>query len=153
MRLNDKRQCGAPPSRRKEGPGLGLWLLGQLLANDRFAPIEDITGDSPNWRRLDKSRSWKGTDQGGHSRYFTIRDERFWEMVSRRELATRIADSMKVQWAYVQGPKGPKKHTVLRVLEFNGMRISPPMSDREIHPILDSFKSIQDEQRSFFDEE
>jgi len=121
--------------------------------DDWIVTIENITGDSPNWRRLDKSRSWKGTDQGGHSRYFTIRDERFWEMVSRRELSTRIADSMKVQWAYVQGAKGPKKHIVLRVLEFNGMKISPPMSDREIRPILDSFKSVQDQQRSLFDEE
>lgn len=120
--------------------------------DDWIVTIENIVSDSPNWRRLDKSRSWKGTDQEGHARFFTIRDEKFWEMVSRRELPTRIADSMKVQWAYVQGPKGPKKHIVLRVLAFNGLTISAVMSDREIRPILDSFTSVKDRQGSLFDE-
>jgi hypothetical protein len=74
-------------------------------------------------------------------------------MVLRRELKTRIADSMKVQWAYKQGPKGPKNHIVLRVLEFDGVKISPRMSDREIRTILDSFVNVEDRQSSLFDED
>jgi hypothetical protein len=114
--------------------------------------IENIVSNSPNWDRLDKSRSWKGLDQDGHSRFFTIRDEIFWEMVFRRKLKTRIADSMKVQWAYKQGPNGPKNHIVLRVLEFNGVKISPRMPDREIRIILDSFTTVENLQSSLFDD-
>lgn len=114
--------------------------------------IENITGTSPNWNRKDTARNWKGADQDGHARFFIIRDERFWEMVFRGELNPRIADSMRVQWAYKQGPKRRKNHVVLRVLEFNGVKVSNEMTDRELRPFLDSFQRVQNEEPSFFDE-
>lgn len=129
-------------SKLPEGAGEGEWKVA----------IENIIGNSPNWDRHDKSRTWKGTDQHGHSRYFTISDEAFWQMVFQRKLVTRIADSMKVQWAYKQGPKGPKNHIVLRVLEFNEVAISARMSDQEIRMVLDNFVVVEEHQPSFFDE-
>lgn len=115
--------------------------------------IEHITGSSPNWNPKDTARNWKGSDQDGHARHFMVRDERFWEMVFRGELNPRIGDSMRVQWAYKQGPKRRKGHIVLRVLEFNGVKVSEPMTDRELRPFLDSFQRVEDKQKSLFDEE
>lgn len=114
--------------------------------------IENITGTSPNWNRKDTARDWKGADQEGHVRYFVIRDERFWEMVYRGELEPRVADSMRVQWAYKQGPKRRKNHIVLRVLEFNGVKVSPEMSDRELRPFLNSFRRVDDREPTLFDD-
>jgi hypothetical protein len=114
--------------------------------------IENITGTSPNWNRNDTARNWKGADQDGHARYFVIRDERFWEMVFRGQLSPRIADSMRVQWAYKQGPKRRKNHIVLRVLQFNGVKVSEEMTDRELRPFLDSFQRVQNDEPSFFDD-
>lgn len=113
--------------------------------------IENITGTSPNWNRNDTARNWKGADQDGHARFFVIRDERFWEMIFRGELNPRIADSMRVQWAYKQGLKRRKNHVVLRVLEFNGIKVSDEMTDRELRPFLDSFQRVHDDEPSFFD--
>ena len=120
--------------------------------DERRVAIENITGTSPNWNRNDTARNWKGADQDGHARFFIIRDERFWEMVFRGDLNPRIADSMKVQWAYKQGPKRRKNHVVLRVLEFNGVKVSSQMTDRELRPFLDSFQRVQDDEPSFFDD-
>ena len=114
--------------------------------------IENIKGTSPNWNRNDTARNWKGEDQDGHARYFVVRDERFWDMVFRGELTPRIADSMRVQWAYKQGPKRRKNHVVLRVLEFNGVKVSPEMTDRELRPFLDSFKRVKNDEPTLFDE-
>lgn len=113
--------------------------------------IENITGTSPNWNRKDTARNWKGADQEGHARFFVIRDDRFWDMVFRGQLEPRIADSMRVQWAYKQGPKRPKNHIVLRVLEFNGVKVSPEMSDRDIRPFLDSFRRVDEPEPTLFD--
>lgn len=114
--------------------------------------IENITGTSPNWNRKDTARNWKGADQDGHARFFVIRDERFWEMVFRGDLNPRIADSMRVQWAYKQGPKRRKNHVVLRVLEFNGVKVSNEMTDRELRPFLDSCRRVQNDEPSLFDD-
>jgi hypothetical protein len=114
--------------------------------------IENIIGTSPNWNRNDTARNWKGADQDGHARFFVIRDERFWEMVFRGNLNPRIADSMRVQWAYKQGPKRRKNYIVLRVLEFNGVKVSNQMTDRELRPFLDNFQKIQNDEPSFFDD-
>ena len=114
--------------------------------------IENITGTSPNWNRKDTARTWKGIDQDGHARFFVIRDERFWEMVLRGDLNPRIADSMRVQWAYRQGPKRRKNHVVLRVLEFNGVKVSDQMADAELRPFLDSFKRVRNDQLSLLDD-
>ena len=114
--------------------------------------IENITGTSPNWNRNDTARNWKGADQDGHARFFVIRDERFWEMVLRGDLNPRVADSMRVQWAYKQGPKRRKNHVVLRVLEFNGVKVSNQMTDYELRPFLDSFRQVRNDEPSFFDD-
>ena len=91
-------------------------------------------------------------DQEGHARYFRINDERFWEMVFRGELNPRVVDSMKVQWAYRQWGKRRNGHVVLRVLEFNGVKVSNPMTDAELRPFLDSFMRVESDQRSLFDD-
>lgn len=59
---------------------------------------------------------------------------------------------MRVQWAYKQGPKRRKNHIVLRVLEFNGVKVSNQMTDRELRPYLDSFQRVQNDEPSFFDD-
>lgn len=120
--------------------------------DDWRVAIENITGTSPNWNRKDTARNWKGADQDGHARFFVIRDERFWEMVFRGDLNPRIADSMRVQWAYKQGPKRRKNHIVLRVLEFNGVKVSNEMTDWELRPFLDSFQRVRNDEPSFFDD-
>lgn len=114
--------------------------------------IENITGTSPNWNRNDKTRSWKGTDQDGHARFFVIHDDYFWEMVFQGGLRPRFADSMRVQWAYRQGPKRRTNHVVLRVLEFNGVKVSNEMTDEELRPFLDSFRRVQNDEPTLFDE-
>jgi hypothetical protein len=113
--------------------------------------VENITATSPNWNRMDHARKWKAQDKDGHSRFFTIADELFWERVFRGELKTRVADSLRVQWAYQIGQKGQKNHTVLSVLEFNGVLVSPEKSEREIRPFLDSFVTVDEFEPSLFD--
>lgn len=120
--------------------------------DDWRVAIENVTGTSPNWNRKDTARNWKGADQDGHARFFVIRDDRFWEMVFRGDLNPRIADSMRVQWAYKQGPKRRKNHIVLRVLEFNGVKVSNEMTDWELRPFLDSFQRVRNDEPSFFDD-
>ncbi|MGY6571073.1 MAG: hypothetical protein ACXIVE_18940 [Salinarimonas sp.] len=117
--------------------------------------IEDIFVTSPNWEKDDQSaRQWKGKDSTNKSCYFTIDDFVFWSHVQEKELNVKVLDRLKVQWAveYIDGK--PRKRRVLRVIEFNGEKLSSPLSEAELLTVLGSWREVRKKssQRSLFDE-
>jgi hypothetical protein len=100
---------------------------------------------SPNWDRDDRARQWKGRDPQGRDRYFRIEDEDFWRQVAGDGISTHIIDTMKVQWAYQGKPEQPRNCRVLRVLEFNGVRLSKPVSDTELRAALGHLADVDED--------
>lgn len=106
---------------------------------------------SPNWDRDDRTRRWKGRDQQGRDRYFRIEDDAFWRRVSTDAISTHFIDVMTVQWAFQGRPEQPKNCRVLRVLEFNGSRLSEPLSDDELVAELGRLAEQPQDQWDLFD--
>jgi len=92
----------------------------------------DINVTSPNWDRADRSRSWKGRDASNRERIFRIEDDRFWTMVEQKKIDADIIDHVKVQWVFQLKRGNFRNHKVLRVLEYNGKKISDPIEDKEL---------------------
>ncbi|MES2341636.1 MAG: hypothetical protein V4597_08160 [Pseudomonadota bacterium] len=107
---------------------------------------------SPNWDRDDRSRRWKGRDQQGRDRYFTIEDEAFWGRVSTDTISTHVIDVMKVQWAFQGKVEQPRNCRVIRVLEFNGFPLSDAFTDDELFVEVGKLAELSTEQRDLFDD-
>ena len=99
--------------------------------------IEGIYVTSPNWDQEDQqSRQWKGKDSVRRDCYFVIDDAHFWDLVNRKELSVEVLDNLKVQWAFNVVDGRPKNRRVLRVLEFNGIKLAEPLTSDSISAIL-----------------
>lgn len=118
-----------PISPKDEALDSGIW----------DSEIVEISVTSPNWERADRTRSWKGRDSHGRERTFRIEDDTFWAMVKRREINADIIDKITVQWIFQLKRGNFRNHKVLRVLEYNGRKVSEPLSDKEISDIIDSW--------------
>lgn len=119
----------------------GLWA----------SSIEDLSVTSPNWSRSDRTRTWKGCDSQGRERTFRIDDDNFWHKVSERQIEAGIIDNVTVQWVH-QLLKGKfRNHAVLRVLKYNGRKVSEPLAESEIQKICENLpsKNVEPDQLSF----
>lgn len=103
---------------------------------------ESIYVTSPNWDQNDqRSRQWKGKDQGRRDCYFVIEDAEFWTLVKRKDLHVEVLDNLKVQWAFQIIEGRPKNRRVLRVLEFNGEKLAEPLAIEAISAILENYST------------
>lgn len=114
--------------------------------------ITHIRVTSPNWERGD-NRTWKARYGEGKEVYFVIEDDNFWGLVDAERLTLKGKDSIKVQWAYVKEGERRKKVKVLKVLEYNGLELSKPLSDEELSELLYSFSMHKNEQPDLFEKE
>lgn len=120
-----------------------------------YVTCENIFVSSPNWDKDDQEhRNWKGKDAARKDCYFVIDDEEFWQHVKDRELDVGVLDGLMVQWAFQLSGNRPKNRRVLRVLEFNGERLSNPLNESVIQSILGRFSSFEmsADQNTLFDD-
>lgn len=108
---------------------------------------------SPNWDRHDRARKWKGRDLGGRDRHFSVEDKDFWHHAVAGTISTHIIDEMKVQWAFQGKPDQPRNCRVLRVLEFNGLQMSEPLSVDELQAALGRLGELPRDRWDLFDDQ
>lgn len=116
--------------------------------------IEGIYVTSPNWdQETQKIRQWKGKDSVRRDCYFIIEDAEFWHLVKRKDLRPEVLDKLKVQWAFQVIDGRPKNRRVMRVLEFNGEKLSEPLPLDAIKARVGDFMTVDStrDQLSLFD--
>ncbi len=99
-----------------------------------FETIE-IAVNSPNWKR--KGRKWQASSNKGKFTEFIIQDINFWQHVNVKDIDPAIEDNMWVQWIYQIKEEKLENFCVLKVLYYNGEKISEPLSEEEIQEICD----------------
>jgi hypothetical protein len=116
-----------------------------------FETIDTIV-NSPNWKR--DGRNWQAAANKYQDISFSIDDESFWQRVEQRDpdLKPTIRDNMRVQWAYPAGAAKPSHVKVLRVLSYNGRKLSNPMSDQEIQALQSKVHFVESETPDLFDD-
>ncbi len=102
--------------------------------------IIDIAVSSPNWKR--KGRGW----QTSKLITFHIDDEKFWKDMNNKTITPRFQDSMQVQWIYEDNKTRPQNVRVLKVISYNGVPISEPLSEKEIQKICDDKNAFLEDQ-------
>jgi hypothetical protein len=60
-------------------------------------------------------------------------------MVSRKEITTKIMDSMKAQIAFQAENGKIKRRRIIRVLEYNGKPIAEPLDKAKLDVLLGKF--------------
>lgn len=110
----------------------------------------DILVNSPNWKR--DGRKWQAATDKFQDIAFSLEDETFWLHVKKEDIQPHIGgDNMRVQWAYPQGLSKPSHVRVLRVLTYNGNKISDPLSDAELQAELQEAHVIEPDVPDLFD--
>ncbi|MCW9035252.1 MAG: hypothetical protein OQJ97_13605 [Rhodospirillales bacterium] len=112
---------------------------------------EDIIVTSPNWDPFDGQRLWKARYAKGTLWVFTLEDEFFWDLISRKKLTANVPDFMRVQLAFIEDGKKRKSNRVLRVLEFNGEKVSPPLEGDELAEKLGEYQKTEIRQKNLFE--
>jgi hypothetical protein len=100
--------------------------------------VVNVRVESPNWNRY-SNRRWFGKfteDDKEKEVYFSIQDDGFWEAVKQEHISPKVMDSLVVQWVRPKH-RGRQDAVVLRVLDFNGQKISQPMTDAEVKEFLE----------------
>lgn len=110
----------------------------------------DIVVNSPNWKR--DGRRWQADIQGQTDISFTVEDENFWHHVQLKDIQPDIRDNMRVQWAYNSHLNNPRDARVLRVLSYNGKKISEPISQHELNRVLSHATILEPESPDLFDQ-
>ncbi|MCA0849214.1 hypothetical protein [Salipiger thiooxidans] len=109
-----------------------------------FVSMESIYVTSPNWDKEDqKTRQWKGKDQVRRDCYFVIEDAEFWHKVKQKALHVEVLDNLKVQWAFQNIDGRPKNRRVLRVLEFNGDKLTDPLPPAAVRAIVGQYSEYE----------
>lgn len=122
------------PPRRKKEEDEPEWVVS----------LEPVRVDSPTWDQdKQKTRQWLGVDFRNRDCYFVIEDAQFWGRIKNKELHFEGSDQLKVQWAYQMVAGKAKHRRVLRVLEFNGVKLSEPLSPDAISAILGNYSNGQ----------
>lgn len=111
--------------------------------------ITDIVVHSPNWVR--EGRNWQASNKKFKSITFKIEDEAFWKHVDVKDIIPKIKDSMKVQLAYILEDSKPKNVRVLRVLTYNGTKISKALSGDALSQALNEYIPVKKENDDLFD--
>lgn len=91
---------------------------------------------SPNWDRFDKKRKWKGRGADGRFVYFTIDDEKFWEMARNQEIESTVIDELIAQAAIRYVDNKAVERIIVRVVSYNDMPISTEMNPTELDGYL-----------------
>ncbi|MBO6773372.1 MULTISPECIES: hypothetical protein [unclassified Thalassospira] len=120
-------------------------------SDDWVVEVTYVKATSPNWDRFDKSRLWKSRDENGHSIFFSIDDEAFWDLASSEHLQAQVINNMKVQWAFNEENRRRKAVRVLKVLEFNGEVLSKPLDGEQLERIVGEFRHARKDQDDLFD--
>ena len=107
-----------------------------------------ITVNSPNWKR--DGRKWQAGTKKYRDIAFSLEDENFWGHVEVKDIQPAIKDNMKVQWVYRQASGKPVGVRVLRVLNYNGIKISDPLLPEEIKKELQEYSIDEIDQRDLF---
>ena len=111
----------------------------------------DIVVNSPNWKR--DGRKWQAATNKYQDIAFSIEDNGFWHHVQIKDIQPDIQDNLRVQWAYPAGQSKPSKDVrVLRVLSYNGKKLSDPMTQTELDSELHEATVIETETRGLFDD-
>ncbi|MGP0566704.1 MULTISPECIES: hypothetical protein [unclassified Nitrospina] len=108
-----------------------------------------ITVYSPSWKR--ESRGWRADTRNYQDVVFSIEDENFWAHVEVKDIRPDIKDNMHVQWAYPEGSGKPSGVRVLRVLKYNGTKISDPLTEEQIKVELENYSVEKDDQMDLFE--
>lgn len=104
---------------------------------------------SPNWDRTDSSRMWKAKDASDRLRNFRVDDDAFWIQVGNGRLSLQGIDTLKVQWAYQGEGKHRRNIRVVKVVEYNGVKLAEPLDDCELNSLLGQIRG-QTGQKDFF---
>lgn len=110
----------------------------------------DIVVNSPNWKR--EGRKWQGATSKHQDIAFSIEDDTFWHHVQIRDIQPDIRDNMRVQWTYPAGLSKPSHVRALRVLSYNGTKISNPMTQAELNRALEEATVIEPDMPGLFDD-
>lgn len=97
----------------------------------------EIEVTSPNWERLDQQRGWKGKLSGNKYIFFQIVDPRFWTRYANEALEIRAPDRIVAQVIYQNVGGRYKNAEAIRVLLFNGERVSSELSLTETKEIVE----------------
>lgn len=109
----------------------------------------DIVVNSPNWKK--DGRKWQAATSKYQDISFTIEDDTFWHHVEIKDIQPDIKDNMQVQWAYPAGLSKPSQQVrVLKVLSYNGKRISEPLSEDALKHILEEPFLVEDDSLDLF---
>ncbi len=145
------------PIKRNDFPGLIEDIPQKTEEDDErdwTVEIRYIKVTSPNWERTDSQRTWRGKyRQNDQDKFavFHVEDDLFWGMVEKSKIVSTGVDTLKVQWAFVE-EHGRRKFThVLRVLEYNGAKMSKPMNNEELSEKLHGFSKVDLAQKDLFD--
>ncbi len=109
----------------------------------------DIVVNSPNWNR--EGRKWQGATNKHKDIAFSIEDDSFWYHVQIKDIQPDIRDNLKIQWAYPVGLSKPSHVRALRVLSYNGTKISDPMTDAELQAEFGKASIIEPDVPGLFD--
>ncbi len=142
------------PLKRADFPKLIAQIPDEITdANEETASwsVEsvDIVVNSPNWKR--DGRKWQAATYKFQDIAFSIEDETFWHHVKIKDIQPDISDNMRVQWAYPAGLSKPSHVQVLRVLTYNGKKISDPLSKTELQTVLQEAHLIEPDNPGLFD--
>lgn len=110
---------------------------------------KDIKVNSPNWKR--EGRKWQAETNADKEVWFSIEDDAFWHHVRIKDIQPDINDNMKVQWAYPGDSSKPSNVKVLKVLTYNGKKISDPLSNEELEKLLQEYAVHESDQKDLFD--
>ncbi len=110
---------------------------------------EIVKVNSPNWKR--EGRKWQAETNSDKEVWFSIEDDAFWHHVRIKDIQPDINDNMKVQWAYPGDSAKPSNVKVLKVITYNGKKISEPLTHEELEKILQEYSVHESNQKDLFD--
>lgn len=110
---------------------------------------QDIIVHSPNWKR--DGRKWQAGTSKLKDIAFTMEDDFFWHHVKLKDINPDFNDNMKVQWAYPKGTQKPTNVRVLKVISYNGEKISKPLTNIELEAELQEFSIEEKNMNDLFD--
>ncbi|MBI1308631.1 MAG: hypothetical protein GC129_02075 [Proteobacteria bacterium] len=130
------------PIPRSEFTGRLVSILDKPDDDEWVIKVVSLRIESPTWNP--DGRQWVGkfkdTDEKMKEAHFKIEDDVFWLQVMNGGLRqVKVGDNMLVQWARPRH-RGTITARVFRVLEFNGQKISQPLTDVEIQTIMAKLK-------------
>lgn len=109
----------------------------------------EISVNSPNWKR--GGRKWQASWLNYNDISFAIDDPNFWNKVELGNIATTTNDILRVQWVYPTGKSKPSGNVrVIRVLEYNGKKISDSLPKEKVLAIFHGGGEVIEEEPRLF---